>query len=61
MSYIENMAMEGGVVQGAESLSLPDFACDPICQPSNEDEMILVTRQTLRYMTVHLQLILVIM
>ena len=38
MSYIEDIAMEGGVVQGAESLSLANLVCDPICQPSNEDE-----------------------
>ena len=38
VSYIENIAMEGGVVQGAESLSLLNLVCDPICQPSNEDE-----------------------
>ena len=26
------------VLQGAESSSLLDLVCDPICQPSNEDE-----------------------
>ena len=25
-------------MQGAEPLFLPDFVCDQICQPSNEDE-----------------------